>query len=310
MTSVDPLGTNPHGNCQIFSVDTRGSGLRQLTRFNQGGSPPSVPGCFGPDAPACSVGEGRTIGSSFKIGDEGSRLRLQLRPIRRQPQLRADLRHASRWTRAPPADRCLWYRDQPGRQLPSRTPRAVRILGCASLNRRAAHSCLGDGKFPNLPLRPPWSVARPSGRMAKNWPPSGLALGARDGLCWRYGACGVLGGMKQVSLAEARDRLSSLVNDAAHGGQRIVLSSRGRPKAALIGMEDLGRLERIEREGTALGHEMLRWIERVESTQQGWSRVKRSSTETLREVREGDDGGRNGVPRRQPGAQAARRRGR
>jgi prevent-host-death family protein len=116
--------------------------------------------------------------------------------------------------------------------------------------------------------------------------------------------------MKQVSLAEARDRLSSLVNDAAHGGQRIVLSSRGRPKAALIGMEDLGRLERIEREGTALGHEMLRWIERVETTQQGWSRVKRSSTEALREVREGDDGGRNGVPRRQPGAQVARRRGR
>src|SRR5262245_66273440 len=51
-----------------------------------------------------------------------------------------------------------------------------------------------------------------------------------------YGVYGVLAGMKKVSLAEARDRLSALVNDAAHGGQRIVLSSRGRPKAVLIGM--------------------------------------------------------------------------
>ena len=59
MSSVDPIiGENPHGNCQIFSVDTLGSGLRQITHFNQGGSPPSVPGCFGADAPACSVGEG------------------------------------------------------------------------------------------------------------------------------------------------------------------------------------------------------------------------------------------------------------
>jgi cysteine-rich repeat protein len=59
MSSVDPLvGTNPHGNCQIFSVDTFGGGLRQVTHFNQGGSPPSVPGCFGAGPPACSVGEG------------------------------------------------------------------------------------------------------------------------------------------------------------------------------------------------------------------------------------------------------------
>lgn len=72
--------------------------------------------------------------------------------------------------------------------------------------------------------------------------------------------------MKHVSLAQARDRLSALVNDAAHGGQRIVLSSRGRPKAALIGMDDLARLEQGE-SATTLSREMLRWIERVEATQ-------------------------------------------
>ena len=114
--------------------------------------------------------------------------------------------------------------------------------------------------------------------------------------------------MKQVSLAEARDRLSALVNDAAHGGQRIVLTSRGRRKAALIGMEDLERLERTDTGAATIEREMLRWIERVEGAQRGWPRVKRSSTEALREVREQEHAGRNGVPRREPRAQAASRR--
>jgi len=116
--------------------------------------------------------------------------------------------------------------------------------------------------------------------------------------------------MKQVSLAQARDRLSALVNDAAHGGERIVLSSRGRPKAALIGMEDLERLERTGAEGTTIAREMLRWIERVEDTLRDRPRLRRSSTEALREVREEERAGRNGLPRRKPRTQAARRRGR
>src|SRR5262249_56983067 len=85
------------------------------------------------------------------------------------------------------------------------------------------------------------------------------------------------GKMKQVSLAQARDRLSILVNDAAHGGQRIVLASRGRPKAALIGMEDLARLERAETGTTTIEREMLHWIERVEDAQRHWPRAARSS---------------------------------
>jgi len=118
------------------------------------------------------------------------------------------------------------------------------------------------------------------------------------------------GKMKQVSLAQARDRLSMLVNDAAHGGQRIVLASRGRPKAALIGMEDLARLERAETGTTTIEREMLHWIERVEDAQRHWPRAARSSTQALREVREAEHAGRNGVRRREPRAQAARRRGR
>src|SRR5258705_13385217 len=110
--------------------------------------------------------------------------------------------------------------------------------------------------------------------------------------------------VKHVSLAEARDRLSALVNDAAHGGQRIVLSSRGRPKAALIGMEDFERLERSGTNAPTIEREMIRWIERVEDTLRGQPRVRRSSTEALREVREEERVGAHGVSRRQRRTQA------
>ena len=53
--SADPLRTNPSGNCQIFSVDTLGSGLRQVTHFNPG-SPVTQPACDLDSPPNCFVG--------------------------------------------------------------------------------------------------------------------------------------------------------------------------------------------------------------------------------------------------------------
>jgi prevent-host-death family protein len=47
---------------------------------------------------------------------------------------------------------------------------------------------------------------------------------------------------KTVSIGEVKRDLSELVNRVAYGGERIVLTSRGKPKAALISMEDLERL--------------------------------------------------------------------
>ena len=49
--------------------------------------------------------------------------------------------------------------------------------------------------------------------------------------------------MRRASIAEARAELSSLVNMVAHGKERVILTSRGRPKAALVGLEDLSALE-------------------------------------------------------------------
>lgn len=48
---------------------------------------------------------------------------------------------------------------------------------------------------------------------------------------------------KGVSVGEAKARLSSLINAVAYGGERVVIQSRGRPKAALVSVEDLHRLE-------------------------------------------------------------------
>ena len=45
MASADPLGTNPQGICQIFSVFPLANGLRQLTNFPDDGRPKA--GCAG-----------------------------------------------------------------------------------------------------------------------------------------------------------------------------------------------------------------------------------------------------------------------
>ncbi len=48
---------------------------------------------------------------------------------------------------------------------------------------------------------------------------------------------------RQTSIKDARDKLSVFVNMVAHGDERVVLTSRGRPMAALIGLKDLAALE-------------------------------------------------------------------
>lgn len=49
-----------------------------------------------------------------------------------------------------------------------------------------------------------------------------------------------------VSVTEAREELAELVNRAAYGRERVRLTRRGRPVAALISAEDLELLELLE----------------------------------------------------------------
>lgn len=58
--------------------------------------------------------------------------------------------------------------------------------------------------------------------------------------------------MSTISLSKAKANLSELIHRATAGRERIVLTSRGRPKAALISIEDLELLERMEEEREAL----------------------------------------------------------
>jgi prevent-host-death family protein len=50
----------------------------------------------------------------------------------------------------------------------------------------------------------------------------------------------------QVSIGQVKRDISELVNRVAYQGERVVLTSRGRPKAVLVSMEDYARLTQAE----------------------------------------------------------------
>ena len=52
--------------------------------------------------------------------------------------------------------------------------------------------------------------------------------------------------MTVISVSKLKDTLSEVLNRAAYGRERIVVASRGKPKAAVISVEDLKLLEELE----------------------------------------------------------------
>lgn len=46
----------------------------------------------------------------------------------------------------------------------------------------------------------------------------------------------------RIAIGQVRRDISELVNRVAYGGERVVLTSRGRPKAALVSLYDLEQL--------------------------------------------------------------------
>ena len=54
--------------------------------------------------------------------------------------------------------------------------------------------------------------------------------------------------MVQVGIAEIRDNLADALNKVASSGERVVLARRGKGLAALVSMEDLDVLEKMEDE--------------------------------------------------------------
>lgn len=51
----------------------------------------------------------------------------------------------------------------------------------------------------------------------------------------------------QVTMTQLKKALGDLVNRAAYGHDWVVLVSRGRPKAAIVSLEDLEMLRRLRR---------------------------------------------------------------
>ena len=51
----------------------------------------------------------------------------------------------------------------------------------------------------------------------------------------------------QVSIGQVKRDISELINRVAYQGERVVLTSRGRPKAVLVSLEDYARLQEAEK---------------------------------------------------------------
>lgn len=52
--------------------------------------------------------------------------------------------------------------------------------------------------------------------------------------------------MSEVSVAGLRNTLGDVLGRVAYGQERVIVLSRGRPKAAIVSMADLERLEDLE----------------------------------------------------------------
>ena len=93
---------------------------------------------------------------------------------------------------------------------------------------------------------------------------------------------------KSISVTELKQNLGEMINQAAYGGQRIILLSYGKERAALVSMEDLRLLESFkESEQAAYQQQQARLLADVrelrESATQGYSA---DSATVLDEVRE------------------------
>ena len=72
---------------------------------------------------------------------------------------------------------------------------------------------------------------------------------------------------EKVRVTEAKAHLSELMARVGYGGERFVIERRGRPLAALVGVEDLERLEKGDSTSRPVGAMSLvgAWGEAEES---------------------------------------------
>lgn len=100
----------------------------------------------------------------------------------------------------------------------------------------------------------------------------------------------------QVSMTALRRNLGDLVNRAAYGGERIVLVSRGEPRAVIISIDELRRLEHLSLEEAAQQEQYAHVLdtarhlrEEIQHWQEAHGIAPQDSVEELRQLREERD---------------------
>ncbi len=95
----------------------------------------------------------------------------------------------------------------------------------------------------------------------------------------------------EVPIGQVKRDISDLVNQVAYGGKRVILTSRGRPKAALISIEDYKRLKMEGQEARQVRWKA--WLEEVRAFSEGVSRKRGGKSipvgEILEELKEETD---------------------
>ncbi|HVA84373.1 MAG TPA: type II toxin-antitoxin system Phd/YefM family antitoxin [Candidatus Binataceae bacterium] len=81
-------------------------------------------------------------------------------------------------------------------------------------------------------------------------------------------------GLRTMTAAGARSQFSEIVNRTAFGGERVVVTRRGKPLAALVPIEDLALLEELEDSADARDFSVARKAARREGTVP-WHELKR-----------------------------------
>ena len=89
----------------------------------------------------------------------------------------------------------------------------------------------------------------------------------------------------RIGIAQAKARLSELVNRVAFGGEFIVLESRGKPKAALVSLEALTQVQAALSRRLAKSQRLLALVRVDQMRQALQSRSLMSSVEELRRLR-------------------------
>jgi prevent-host-death family protein len=89
----------------------------------------------------------------------------------------------------------------------------------------------------------------------------------------------------KVNIREARERFSELINRVSYNKERVVLMSRNKPKALIIGLEEA---EAFEDDPMRKGRRLLQ-LEQIRKIRERLvdKRTKSDSVEDLRKLREG-----------------------